>query len=82
MALSNDRKDIPQVFQVPQVPPTHTPMAAQLPSSHGWRTVDDHELAADFDGSLSGLGMELAGIQYNMRYGWYLHCITDIGHAS
>jgi len=31
-----------------------------------WR-VDDNELAADFDGSFAGLGVDLAGIPYNMR---------------
>lgn len=64
MALSSDRKDVQQVFQVPSIPPSHSP---HQPSTHDWRGINDHELAADFDGSLSGLGMDLAGIQYNMR---------------
>ena len=35
-----------------------------------WSGVDDIDdaLAADFDGSLSGLGMELGTNSFNMRY--------------
>jgi hypothetical protein len=34
----------------------------------GWRLEDiDDNLAADFDGSLSGLGVDLSVASYNMR---------------
>ena len=65
MAISRDIK-LQQLLQIPLISPEHsTPVSRTLPTSD-WR-VDDHELAADFDGSLSGLGIDLAGINYNMR---------------
>lgn len=70
VAMNRDRKPVPQqsvnpVFQIPPLPPQHSGLSQHAHTE--WRTVDDNELAADFDGSLSGLGMDLAGIPYNMR---------------
>ena len=39
----------------------------------GWRLEDiDDNLAADFDGSLSGLGVDLSVASYNMRYSFII----------
>ena len=84
MALRGEGK-LSQVFQIPLVPnldhttPNHVgrPSAVPVvPPNHDWR-VDDNELAADFDGSLSGLGMDLAGIPYNMRLVWSYYVDTS-----
>jgi len=38
----------------------------------GWRLEDiDDNLAADFDGSLSGLGVDLSVASYNMRWAYF-----------
>ena len=38
----------------------------------GWRLEDiDDNLAADFDGSLSGLGVDLSVASYNMRLAYF-----------
>lgn len=81
MAISRDSK-IQSFFQLPLITSS---VENSLVGSHSrsalpadWR-VDDNELAADFDGSLSGLGMDLAGIPYNMRLfiGSYLLFISS-----
>jgi len=43
------------------------PSTSALVSWHDNPDIDD-ALAADFDGSLSGLGMEVGSSPYNMRY--------------
>lgn len=75
MALRGNEK-LSQVFQIPLIPNLDNASSGGhlgrgavpggIGPSHDWR-VDDNELAADFDGSLSGLGMDLSGIPYNMR---------------
>ena len=43
-----------------------------------WPVDDiDDALAADFDGSLSGLGIELGTASFNMRYQW-LQILIDV----
>ena len=43
----------------------------------GWRLEDiDDNLAADFDGSLSGLGVDLSVASYNMRLELFLICFS------
>lgn len=71
MAISREGK-LQQLFQIPLTSPEHSAahssstIRSPAVTNSDWR-VDDHELAADFDGSLSGLGIDLAGIPYNMR---------------
>ena len=69
MAISRDVK-LQQLLQIPLLSPDHSTATNRPVTSSDWR-VDDNELAADFDGSLSGLGIDLAGIPYNMRYSQY-----------
>ncbi len=46
----------------------------------GWRLEDiDDNLAADFDGSLSGLGVDLSVASYNMRS---VVSVNDESHLS
>lgn len=66
MAINRDVK-LQQLLQIPLISPDHSTPVSRAVTSSDWR-VDDNELAADFDGSLSGLGIDLAGIPYNMRY--------------
>ncbi|XP_067934702.1 transcription factor CP2-like [Watersipora subatra] len=64
MAISRDVK-LQQLLQYPLISAEHSTSAHRSVQGSDWR-VDDNELAADFDGSLSGLGIDLAGISYNM----------------
>lgn len=48
-----------------------------------WRVDDiDQDLAADFDDSLSGLGVELGTSSYNMRYVFTFSFVVIINYVN
>ena len=49
----------------------------------GWRLEDiDDNLAADFDGSLSGLGVDLSVASYNMRSVFLSQFVSNLIQVS
>lgn len=70
MAKDRDVK-LHQLLQIPLLSSENATSSSRSLNNSDWR-VDDNELAADFDGSLSGLGIDLSGIPFNMR------CVLDM----